>query len=78
MKYKYKGPNNIRKKINDIAEGGLILYAVLGSMGNAPMTGHLSSDIYLKLKQPTALEKILIEQVGDNSRILGDYMPGIK
>ena len=63
MEYKYKGQNKIRKKINRLAEGALILYAVLGSAYNLPMTGHPSTDIVLGLKQPTALEKILINSV---------------
>ena len=62
MKFRYEGPNKIRKKLNRIAEAILITYAVLGNFYNlATKTGHPSADIATGRSQPTQLEKMFSE-----------------
>lgn len=63
MDIDYKGKNNIRKTIDAGGKLFLAAYVLLGSMYNAPMTGHSSADVYLGLSKPTALEQIIVDKL---------------
>ncbi len=61
MELTYKGPNKLRRELNEIAAGLFILYAVAGSSYNSVNTGHLSADIATGISHPTVLEQIIMD-----------------
>ncbi len=62
---------NPKKVLEDITKFYIVLGCLYG-LSDCHTTGHLSVDLYLGKKQPTYLEKILINEA---SKICGEKLP---